>query len=287
VKINVVEEVAEGRAHVSWATVKSQHKGKTLVIWVFRDAMKFDGVPALTWDWKTPTRTDAWYTDEVFNGVRLPATALELQKIADITGCMLLTPKVIDLIWLQAGLKFDPVTNTQPYPGASPKAQRRIVANSHIHRVHVEIERKIDGRDDGQVLIASVGKYWCLINQLANPTVLIYGADNACNYGWPSSGGRYNGVTPGIKVWQPTGFKHDHHHWDPSQTIRLMYCKALLIHEDGHQEWVDLRTLAGSEHAGLLHHEAGELVYLRQAGVPAPLEDVAMPMYAPDFSLVA
>ncbi len=39
--ISVVEEVAEGRAHVSWSTVKSEYKGKTLLVYVFRDAAGF------------------------------------------------------------------------------------------------------------------------------------------------------------------------------------------------------------------------------------------------------
>lgn len=283
--MNVIEEVAEGRAKVKWATVRSTYKNKTLVIWVMQDAMKFDGIPALTWNFRSVSKSDPWYTDKTFDGVRLPATALQLQTIADLTGSMMLTPKVIDLIWMQAGLRFDPVINTPRSP--TDAVNRTIVAETHIHVVHQEIEKKIAklGGDTGQ-LISCTGKYWCVCNYLAS-VGLAYGDSNACNYGWTSSTGRYKGVSAGVKVWQDPGFRHNHNHFDPSQTIQLMYCKAVLIYEDGREEQVDLHDIASSEYAGLIHHNTGKLIYLRQRGVPVPGSDVAMPSYAPDLSLVA
>lgn len=281
----MVEEVAEGRAHVSWSTVRSKHAGKELIIYVFRDAMKFDNVPELTWDWATISPSDPWYTKPgaTYDGVRLPASALQLQQIADLCGCMMLTPKVIDLIWLQAQLRFNPVVNTPRYPGASPRL-RTIVARTHYHVLHHEIEEKIRaaGGDDGSKLIASVGKYWVLINHLLNIKALTYREKNACNYGWPSSDGRYNCVTPGLHCWQDPGFQHNHDHWDPSQAIRLMFREAVLIHENGSMEPVLLEDVASDPKlAGLIHHDPGTLRYLRQAGVPKPRSDVMLHMYAP------
>lgn len=278
--IDVVEEVAEGRACVGWSTVRSTHNGMTLLISVFQDAMKFDKVPALEWDFENVRTTDPWYTPETFDGVRLPASATQLQKIADLTGCMLLTPKVIDLMWLQAELRFDPVINTAKTP--TNAVHRVIVAESHIHVVHRAIEKEIEkrGGNKGQ-LTECVGKYWCLINHLTQDD-LLYGEHTACNYGWPSSRGMYVGVTSGIKVWQPPGYKHNDRHWDPSQTIRLMYRQAILVHADGKQEIVDLHDVASDVAlAPLLHHDPGKLRYLRQTGVPAPASDVALTMYAP------
>lgn len=294
-KYDVVEAVAEGRAHVSWSTVRSTYKGKTLVIWVTRDAVKFDGVPALTWDWKSLPKKDPWYTDEIFDGVRLPASALELQRIADLMGSMLLTPKVVDLIWLQAGLKFDCITQTQSYPDQDITNDRGVIlAESHIHVVHKRIEAALAelGGDDGHSLISCVGKYWVLINNLATGHTpsgekLLYGLDNACNYGWCAQHASGPGITPGVQCWQRPGFKHNHHHWDPSQTIRVMYRKGVLIHEDGSREIVDLHTIAASEHAGLLHHQTGELIYLRQQGEPKPVNDVTLSLYAPRVVLAA
>jgi len=110
---------------------------------------------------------------------------------------------------------------------------------------------------------------------------------NACNYGWPSSRGAYRGVTPGIKVWQTPGFKHNHDHRDPSQTIRLMYRKAVLFLADGSRKIVDLHDIAADPKRAVLISHEGVLHYLRQHCVPVPANDVAMPMYAPTFSLVA
>jgi len=132
-----------------------------------------------------------------------------------------------------------------------------------------------------------VGKYWCLVNRLRQLVGLLYGTRNACNYGWPSTSGRYRGVTAGVKCWQSPGFKHDHEHWDPSQTIRLMYRLAVLFDSDGNRETVDLYDVASDPSlAPLISHE-GVLHYLRQRCVPAPVQSVAMPMYAPTFDLVA
>ncbi len=291
--INVVEEVAEGRTTVEWSTVRSQHNGETLIIYVFRDAMKFDGVPALQWDFDLVEENDRWYTDDLFDGIRLPATAEQLQMIADLCGCMMLTPKVIDLIWLQADIKFDSVTQTQSYPDEDISDDNGvIVATSHIHVLHQRLEHFIakHGPDDGIKLIDSVGKYWVLIQGLGTaPGRNRFGIATACNYGWPSSSGRYRGVTPGIKVWQGPGYRHAHNHRDPSQTIRLMYRKAVLFLADGSRQIVDLHDIAADPaRAPLISHE-GVLHYLRQHVVPAPVpaNDVAMQMYAPNFDLVA
>lgn len=285
--IDVVEEVAEGRARVEWANIRTTYKDLTMILYVFRDAMKFDNVPAMTWDFRPVKKADRYYTDVLFDGVRLPATAEQLQKIADLTGCMLLTPKVIDMLWLQAGTRFNPVTNTARYPGAPPNV-RTIVAESHIHVVHNEIEQQIvDAGGDVGKLIESTGKYWCLVNRLAHPDKLLYKERNACNYGWLSSVGRYAAVTTGLRCWQPPGFKHDYNHYDPSQTIRLMYHKAMLIDASGKRELVDLRDVATDPtRAPLISHE-GVLHYLRQAVVPAPANDIAMPFYAPALRLSA
>lgn len=282
--IDVVEEVAEGRARIEWSTVTAKHKDLELAIYVFRDAAKFDGIPALRWDFTLVPPDDVWHTAKTFDGVRLPASALQLQKIADLTGSMLLTPKVIDLLWIQAGLKFNPVINTPSYPGA-PSNDVRIVATSHIHLVHQLIEEKIAklGGDNGK-LVSCVGKYWCLHQSLAGHTK--HGTKTACNYGWPSPGALYLGVTPGIKVWQGPGFRHDHHHWDPSQTIRLMYRKAAL-RKPWSTEIVDLYDVATDPAlAPLIAYDGKPLTYLRQAGEPIPANSIAMPMYAPSIPSV-
>ncbi|MAE84335.1 MAG: hypothetical protein CMB80_16460 [Flammeovirgaceae bacterium] len=258
--MDVVQLVKDGQCRYEWYEVVSTHNGYKLHIKVLRDAMKFDDVPAMTWNLK-PIAGD----DRKFNGVRLPVTAHQLQEIADLLGSMLLTPKVIDIIWLQAKLKFDAVVNING----------RIVATSNIHDVHNAIEKKI-GKDDGTKLVSCVGKYWCLMNELASYGKL-HGDWVSCNYGWFAKGASGPGITPGTKCWQRPGFRHNKRHWDPSQTIRLMHRKAMLVHPDGTKVSVDLHNIAAdAKYAHLLHHQ-GALKYLRQKGV-----DKLEPLPEPD-----
>ena len=232
--MDVVQLVKDGKCRYEWSEIVSEYHGYKLYIKVFRDAMKFDDMPAMTWR-LNPIAGD----NRRFNGVRLPATAHQLQQIADLLNCMLMTPKVIDMIWLQAGIKFNCVTYI-----------KTIVANSHIHDVHLAIENKI-GDDDGKSLISCVGKYWCLINHLndthiprGKPGYLLYGERNACNYGWFGSNASGPCISPGTMCWQRPGFKHDNGHFDPSQTIRLMHRMARLVKPDGTKEEINLHDVA-------------------------------------------
>jgi len=212
--------------------------------------MKFDDVPAMTWDLK-PIAGD----NRKFDGVRLPATAHQLQEIADLLGCMLLTPKVIDLIWLTAELRFDAVVNVKG----------KIVATSNIHDVHEAIEKKI-GDGDGAKLVSCVGKYWCLINDLEYKGK-VHGDWACCNYGWFAKRASGPGITPGTQCWQRPGFRHNKLHWDPSQTIRLMSRRAILKSPDGTMEEIDLHDVATNAALAPLMHHQGALTYLRQKGV--------------------
>ena len=88
--MDVVQLVKDGKCRYEWSEVVSEHNGYKLYIKVFRDAMKFDDVPALSWNLK-PIAGD----DRKFDGVRLPASAHQLQEIADLLDCMLLRPKLL------------------------------------------------------------------------------------------------------------------------------------------------------------------------------------------------
>lgn len=251
--MDIIQAIKDGKGKFEWAEVCSEYNSYKLYIKVFRDAMKFDGVPAMSWDRK-PVTNDT----RIFDGVRIPATADELQRIAYMLDCMLMTPKVIDLIWLQANLKFNCIT----------AVNGQIVAISHIHSLHEKIEKKIAelGGDDGTKLISCVGKYWCLINDLAYKGK-VWGDWAACNYGWFSSAGSGPGISPGTCCWQRPGYRHNKQHYDPSQTIRLMHRTARLVHRDGTEEIVDLHNIAADPGlAPLLHHQ-GMLKYLAQKGV--------------------
>lgn len=263
----VVELVRQGQGQYEFATVVSQANGYTLEIKVFRDAMKFNEVP-----WLKYNRTPDPDKQETRDGVRLPASAYELQEIADLLNCSLLTPKIIDLIWLQAGLRFNAVI----------QSGGKIVAVSDIHAVHDDIEAEIQkqGGDNGTQLISCVGKYWCLVNELAYKGKT-RGAWTACNYGWCSTRGSGPGLTPGVKCWQRPGFKHGGVHLDPSQTIRLMHKKATLTHPDGTSEEKDILDIAQDPKLADLVSHQGPLRYLRQRGAE-PQDPIVDPNLNPE-----
>lgn len=260
--IDVVAEVKAGRGRFEWSDVRRELRdgNDTFVLYVpvFRDAMKFDDVPELDWAGHVIDDTKR------YDGVRLPATAYQLQQIADLLDAMLLTPILIEELWLQARVKIDAVVN-------SGKPHYTRVADLGITHVHRLIEKALDeaGGDDGVSIVDSVGKYWCLINGLgADSGKSLYGTDTACNFGWCSSKGSGPGVTMRVRCWQRPGFKHNLEHHDPSQTIRLMSKHARLFH-NGLSSQVHLHDIAADPKlARLLHHMPGPLTYLRQLNVP-------------------
>jgi len=269
--IDVVQLVRDGHGYFEWVEVVSEYQGYQLHISVMRDALKFDTIPALNYK-RVPISGDS----RVFNGVRLPATAHEMQQIADLLGCLLMTPKVIDLVWLNAGLRFDSIVNVKG----------QIVATSNIHDVHEAIEAAIAkmGGDDGTKLVSCVGKYWCLMELLALKG-MVQGDYAACNYGWFAVKASGPGLTPGTQCWQRPGYAHNKQHVDPSQTIRLMSRYAVLTHPDGSEENVDLLDILQSDQlCPLLTHDGKPMTYLRQAGVPeeSPIEYSA-PIVLPEI----
>lgn len=249
--MDVVKLVEKGLGNFEYHTIYSTYKDYTLKIKVFRDAMKFDAVPGMKFN-RTPNGKAKTY-----DGVRLPASAYELQEIADLLNCMLLTPKVIDLIWLQAELKFDAIINIKG----------QIVAISNIEDVHEAIENKIKslGGDDGTKLVSCVGKYWCLTNQLQYYGML-HGAWTCCNYGWCAVRASGPGILPGVQCWQRPGYRHGGTHLDPSQTIRLMHKIGILEKPDGNKEKVNLQEIAQDSKLFNLITHGEPLKYLRQKG---------------------
>lgn len=247
--MSVVEDVQNGRARVEWASVVSQGEdGTSLKITVMRDALKVDGV-------------------------RVAVNAREMQQIADLLGCMLLTPKVVDLIYQQAVLRFDPVV----------RADGNIVAFSTSKRVSALIDGIIAHRGgDPGGLIDSIGKYWVLHNHLSNVASLRFGKSTCCNYGWLSEGGYYSAETKGLKCWQSPGFQHDDSHVDPSQLVRLMKRKAVLWRPCKPEEVVDLADVLRDPELCSLVNSDGPLTYLRVATVPEP--EAADPIELPPYN---
>lgn len=287
--IDVVQAVREGKGKFEWKDILREYKGHKLWVPVMRDAMKFDDVPATTWDWGPTTRWDAEARvmvpdDRVMDDVRLPGKPRELQDIADLIGAMLMPPLVIEEIWLQADIKFPAVVNTaNPVPGG----KRIIVANSDIFRVHEEIEEQIvkAGGDDGEGLISCVGKYWCLIELLWGRKAPATQLDAGCNFGWMHAGtGR--GVTGRVNCYQNPGYHHDYNHWDPSQTIRLMHQFGRLLRAGSDtEEQVWLPDICGDKDlCGLLDYTGKPLTYLRQVH-PGPQLEALGTIHLPEVTI--
>jgi hypothetical protein len=261
-QIDVVQLVRDGKARYDWLWLTSSRDELRLRIAVLRDAMKFDGMPQLSW-YREPVPPKEGEEEKRYDGVRLPASADELQQIADIVGGMLLTPRVVDLIWLQASIKFDANIN-------SGAPDYEIAATSDITRIHELIEADITalGGDKGDKLISCVGKYWVLINELEQ-VGKVQGDWAACNYGWFAKQASGPGLTPGTQCWQRPGYTHNKLHLDPSQTIRLMWQRGELSRDEG-ESWEDVTladVAADPELAPLLTHDGKTLAYLRQKGV--------------------
>ncbi len=251
--MDVVAATVAGKAVFEWFPLHLSAHGHEMKLFVMRDAVKFDGV-------------------------RHHANPIELQQIADLLGASMLTPKVVDLIWEHATIKFDSIV----------AVNKVIAANSTSEKISKLIDDEVErlGGDNGG-LIDSVGKYWVITNRLLGKG-LLYGDKNACNYGWPSSkAGSISDVTPKIKgvvhkVWQTLGFKHNDLHEDPSQTIRLMY-GVVLLKKQGEStfepvtlDWI----LSTTGFCDMISHE-GPVRYKRQKSVPAPVGNVVLPRYAP------
>lgn len=257
----LLDAIRNHEAHIDWGHVTSEHNGHKLRIAVMSDAIRFDNVPPM--NWHREPRAPRANEQATYDGVRLPATANEMQQVADLLGSMMLTPKVLDLIWQQAGQSGTQLESVVNVGG-------QIVALSDIHLVHEAVEAAIvkAGGHNGGILEA-VGKYWVLSNRLVNGK---FGLHQAVNYAWFTKGrGNGPGVTNTVNVWQTLGAAHNSQHIDPSQVIRLMYRWGWLL-RNGSSTWeqVDLAVIAKDpDLAGLLSHE-GVLKTTRMLDVPEP-----------------
>lgn len=247
--MDVIEQLKAGQAVFEWFPLYSEHQGYKLKMAVPRDAIKFPmGL------------TESGGVEPKLRLVRRQVTAIETQQAADLLFGMMLTPKLVDLIHLQATVRIMPIT----------RIDGDICANSTDVRHSELVDKALVGKDNGG-LVSTWGKIWGLSNYLANPPEqLMYGVHTACNYGWVNATDGHLAVTPGLHAWQPPGHKHNDMHEDPSQALSVVYGAGELTYPDGTQEIVRLRDVAKSSIlAPLISHE-GPLRYLRQAAVPAP-----------------
>jgi peptidoglycan hydrolase-like protein with peptidoglycan-binding domain len=138
---------------------------------------------------------DALRIGNAEDAIRVTLTAASAQRVADHFDAVLPTTRICDLVWAQARVRISPCTQT---PDAKMAFTSRMLRHSR------EVDEKVRGRPG---LVENVGKHWVLSNALeGKPGV-------AANYGWF----RPNGVPI-----QTLGTRHNLHHVDYSQVVRLV-----------------------------------------------------------------
>lgn len=200
-----------------WTTITSNYLGRRAEIQVTSDAL-------------------------TILGVRFDVTAEGAQRIADQLHAILPTPRVLQLIWEQAGVRLDPCTLPAD---ATMASTARMVQHSKC------VDERIAGRKG---LVANEGKHWVLTNKIAGK------ANLAANYGW---------FVKGRRPIQTVGTRHDTAHTDYSQIVRLV---KPIIKVDGRD--VDIRQVGRSpELWGLVSDEGPLLVWRASRGDVAPSEN--------------
>lgn len=234
----ILAAVREGRFEAEFARFAWTEQGHTVEIAVFADALKVDGV-------------------------RVNVDAILNQQIADLTGCMLLTPKIADLVHHAATFVVT------PSPSDPVSTNEAMIA--HSGRVSAKLA-KLPGYVPGSgAIVDTVGKYWCVTNRLlAHPGM-------AVNYGW-----HFNAPTFDGKAWEPCvswnhspelhfrviqgpWSKHGPSHVDYSQICRCVFSQCLV---DG--ELRELRDVLADPALSYLVSDEGPLQIFRQPEVPSP-----------------
>jgi hypothetical protein len=171
-----------------WASVTSSIPGHTATFLVFADALKIDGV-------------------------RINVSAVLQQQIADALGCLLLTPKLADLLYAQRAVTLTP----KPMPIASTSAA--MISESQ----KIDAALLAAGVVESGKIVQTTGKHWVIDNATLG--------GKACNYGWHLPAGTpspwqgvpvYPSVTSNSMVIQQPGTAHNPQHIDYSQTCTLV-----------------------------------------------------------------
>lgn len=226
----ILEQIKAGNFSYQMSEVTYEEKGNKISFKVMSDALKIDGL-------------------------RVNASARLLQRIADVTGLSMLTPKMADIVYNSTKLRIGP----KPRPISS--SNEAMV--SHSQDVDKALKALAEYDPNANQLVDTVGKYWVLCNKVKN--------DRAATYGWHFVGSSYMGITGfpceskmPYRCIQNATVGHDDGHVDYSQTIRLA-CKSVLVN-DIQMNLLDLWK--NPDLCYLVSHE-GPLAIDRQPRVPA------------------
>lgn len=221
----VVQAVADGKFERALVPLTVSANGHQATFQVSQDALKVDGV-------------------------RINASAFLQQRLADLLGAHLVTPKLLDQMWLNRAVTILPC----PQPPAS-------TADAMVrHSICVSRALAAAGGAPANGIVQTVGKTWVLTNQLS-PTV-------AVSVGWhlaqPVPGLPFDPAPsePSEHVAQSPGV-HDPSWIDCSQVCLFVDAECVV---DG--AYATFAEVARSpELSALVSHE-GPLRFLRQPGLP-------------------
>lgn len=231
-ELAILDHVQEGNFEIEWSRIVSDYGNHTAEFFVFSDALQVEGV-------------------------RVNVSAKTQQRIADRLDCMLLTPKLADLIWEQRNVTLKPHL-VRPYTTSTQGMLE--------HSAAIDAQLAALGHPDG--LKATVGKHWVVDNALLKRPKF------AMNYGWHFEGQTFQGSsfevtasamkTPEgrlVRLVQGRGTKHDGEFTDYSQTCTLvsLNCKV-----DGNDARLD--ELLKHPQLSYLANVDGILHVLRQPG---------------------
>lgn len=231
----ILEAIRNGNYGVDWATVTNQANGHTATFTVCAQPLRIAGV-------------------------RVNATADTQQRIADAIGCMLPTPKIMDLKWLQRVATLTPILHS------STDHDIQVMATTARMLLYSgEIDAALSALGNPSGIIGPIWKSWGIGATLARHP----NGDVAQNYGGFFVGQTFDGshweacVTNRCRLIQGQGWKHGKNHTDYSQLVDLVKLACVV---DGQP--MDLRDVLASAELWPLACHDGPLTVFRQPGVP-------------------
>lgn len=237
----ILSKVSRGEYYVDWVPISSTAGGHTATFWVMGDALKVDGV-------------------------RVMVDATTEQRIADMVGGMLLTPKLADLIFMQSNIRLPPMPHSAWVESGTMTTTAHMVEQSKL--IDAAIVKQVGSIDDAAYkIVSTVGKHWVITNELGRAK-----AGKAQNYGWHMVGTSgeaavTNAIDPKtgkpLRVIQGPGLAHDRLHTDYSQNCVLVAKRCIV---DGRDTTLSA-VLSAPALAPLASHQ-GVVRTLRQPGVP-------------------
>lgn len=225
-----------GTYEIVWEKITSQHEDHQAEFWVFAQPLRIEGL--------------------VVN-----VSAQTNQLIADELGGLLMTPKLVDLMWAQRAVTLPPM----------PRGQKDMASTAEMIAHSEALDKALAAQGNPGGIVGTMGKLWVIDNALLKLKF-------AMNYGWHFVGKSFQGIkgeevasrmlAPDGKVQrliQGRGTRHDMNHTDYSQ---VCYIVAQDCTVDG-QPMLLSEVLSDPTLAPLASHQ-GVVTCLRQPGVPAP-----------------